>query len=412
MSPRHIVAVGGGQAGGEFVAALRSASFDGDVTLVGAETEYPYARPPLSKGFLRGETDHAGLLLRQPDMYERHGITVRLGRSVVAIDRARKVVRLDDNIELTYSELVLATGGRPRMLAVAGLGAARNVFTVRALHDVEALRVRFVPGARLVVIGGGYIGLELAAVARQNELGVTVLEACDRLLARVTSAPMSEFFRRVHTEEGVDVRTGVTATEFEIGDGEVRRVGLSDGTRLDVDVLVVGIGLIPETALAEAAGLQVDDGIVVDKYLRTSDLDIYAIGDVARFPDARSGGYRRLESVPNASEQARALAHTLTGAPQAFEALPWFWSDQYDVKLQVVGVSAADDDVVIRGDPSAGRRLTVFYLRKGEVCAADVACAPADFAMARRLVGAHAKPDPGLLADSSRPLRELVAPRP
>jgi 3-phenylpropionate/trans-cinnamate dioxygenase ferredoxin reductase subunit len=403
-----VVVVGAGQAGGEVAAALRAGGHRGAITVLGEEAFLPYTRPPLSKAYLLGGIDQDELLIRATSMYAEHDIDVRTNTRVSSIDRRDKRVTLDGSGSLDYGTLVLATGGRARRLPVEGLNQANNVFYVRTINDVDALRRGFVAGARLLVIGGGYIGLEIGSVARRSGLEVTIVEAQPRVLARVAAPATSTFFERIHREEGVGIVTGVGIDEYAFDDhGDVTAVLLSDGTTVPVDLVLVGIGLVPNVELAEEAGLEVDDGIVVDHHLRTTDPAIYAIGDVARFP-LRGGGYRRLESTPNAADQARLVAEAILGRPAPYETVPWFWSDQFDVKLQVTGISPDCTDVVVRGDPDRGRALTVFYLHEGIVEAADVASSPRDFAQAKKLVAGRAMVPPIELADTSIELRDLV----
>jgi 3-phenylpropionate/trans-cinnamate dioxygenase ferredoxin reductase component len=412
-SQSRVVVVGAGHAGSEVVSALRQGGFAGRITLLGDEASLPYARPPLSKAYLSGTISGDDLLLRAPKVYAGHDITVRTGIAVESIQRAERTVKLADGEAVPYDSLVLATGGRPRRLPHPELRDVDNVFYLRTITDVDALRPRFTPGARLVIIGGGYIGLEVAAVARKNGLDVTVLEAAERVLARVTAPAMSTFFERIHAEEGVRVRTSVHAQGFSIDNGDVDGVVLGGGEVVPADAVLVGIGLIPNTALAEAAGLTVDDGIVVDELLRTSDSQIYAIGDVARYPCSEHDGLRRLESVPNAAEQARVVAQALLGHDRPYRSVPWFWSDQFDVKLQVVGLSAGHDTIVVRGNPLEGRSISVFYLKNGQLRAAEVVSNPKEFVAAKKLVTSRVEVAPDLLADPTVALKDLQpAPRP
>ncbi|MGP3637358.1 NAD(P)/FAD-dependent oxidoreductase [Streptomyces sp. 24-1644] len=405
----RVVVVGAGQAGADFVAALRMAGHQGPVTLVGEEPGYPYALPPLSKAYLSGKATAEDLHIRPPSMYEQQRIELRTGTRVSAIDRAARHVVLTGGERLAYTRLVLATGGRARRLPAPGLDEAPNVHYLRTLADASAMRHQFVPGARLVVVGGGYVGLEVAAIARRGGLDVTVLEALPRVLARVTAPQVSAFYQRVHTEEGVDIRVGAAVTGFAFAaDGSVAAVELKSGERLDTDIVLVGIGLIPHTELAEQAGLAVDNGIVVDEHCRTEDPAVLAIGDCTSHPCGEHGGRRRLESVPNASEQARTAAATVTGNLQPYTAIPWFWSDQYNVKLKTTGLSAGYDDVVIRGTTDTGRSFAAFYLKDGQVRAADVISSPRDFTAARKLVAARARVDPETLKDLSLPLKHLL----
>jgi 3-phenylpropionate/trans-cinnamate dioxygenase ferredoxin reductase subunit len=405
-----IVVVGAGQAAGEFVAALRAAGCSDQITLVGAEQHLPYSRPPLSKGYLAGELGVDDLLMRPASTYTELGVDIRCGLAVIAIDRGRRTVELEDGSVLAYTWLVLATGGRPRGLA-GPLGEERvNVFGVRTMDDVDRLRTALVAGRHLLVLGGGFIGLEIGAVARTRGLRVTVVEAGDRVLSRVASPATSAFFERVHREEGVAVLTATTVTMCELDDaGAVRAVVLCTGERLEVDLVLVGIGIDPNAELANAAGLEVDDGVVVDEFMRSADPHILAIGDVARYPDPDGQGTMRLESTPSAANQAQVAASVVVGSPCASEVDPWFWSEQYDVKLQVAGVSRPSDRTVIRGDPTSGRRLLAFYLRDGMLCAADVAGSPKDFALARKLVRQRVAVAPDVLADEAVPLRSLLS---
>ncbi|WP_217574357.1 NAD(P)/FAD-dependent oxidoreductase [Streptomyces sp. GbtcB7] len=405
----RVVVVGAGQSGAECVAALRMSGHQGPITLIGEEPSYPYARPPLSKAYLSGKAGVEDLHIRPPATYEQQGIDVRVGTRVVAIDRAGRSVAFDDGTSLSYERLVLATGGRARRLPVPGLDTAPNVHYLRTLADVAAMRHRFVPGARLVVVGGGYVGLEVAAVARGLGLAVTVLEALPRVLARVTAPQVSAFYQRIHAEEGVEVRVDTAVTGFAFApDGSVTSVELKSGETIDTDVVLVGIGLVPNVELAEESGLLVDNGIVVDEYCRTADPAILSVGDCTNHPCGENGGRRRLESVPNASEQARVAAATITGNPRPYTAVPWFWSDQYDVKLQTVGLSTGYDDVVIRGTADTGRSFAAFYLKDGAVRAADVISSPRDFTAAKKLVAQRAEISPASLQDLSVPLKQML----
>lgn len=405
----RVVIVGGGQAGAECAASLRMAGHRGPVTILTEEPTHPYARPPLSKAYLSGAATVEDLYIRPPSTYAQQDLDIRLGTRATAIDREGRYVRVEPGPDVPYDRLVLATGGRARTLPLPGAESAPNVHTLRGCIDVDAMREQFTPGARLVVVGGGYVGLEVAAVARKAGLQVAVLEAAPRVLARVTAAVVSGFYERVHAEQGVDVRTNCSVSGLEYGSGgRATGVTLADGRHLAADLVVVGIGLVPNTELAEKAGLPVDDGILVDEYCRTADPRVLAIGDCTRHPCAQHGGFRRLESVPNATEQARVAAAVLTGAPRAYDAVPWFWSDQYDVKLQTVGLSAGHDEVVVRGSADAGRSFTVFYLKDGEVRAADVVNGPRDFMVAKKLVAARARVPSDRLRDQATPLKQCL----
>lgn len=409
----HIVIVGAGQAGSDLAANVRELGFSGRVTLIGNEDSYPYSRPPLSKAYLLGQKAATDLLIRSEEMYRRFDIEVKLGVHVKSIDRHRKRIALGESDHLDYDILVLATGGSPRTYPDGRIHGVSNVFYLRSIEQAEQLRPYLRSGIRSTVIGGGYIGLEVAAVARSLGVAVTVVEREERLLARVTSPVTSSFFARIHREEGVVLHTGRSINRFDVSrDQELTGVVLDDGTTIDTDICLIGVGQQPNTDLGEAAGVAVRDGILVDSLLRTSDPAIYAIGDAARFPCCHNGGTRRLESIPNSTEQARALAHTLTGDSTPYTATPWFWSDQYELKLQVVGLANPSDVVVVRGDPERGRSLSVFYVRDGEVRAAEIVSNPRDFAIARKLVTQRAVVTPARLADTSIPLKEVLSAGP
>ncbi|MGC9537401.1 NAD(P)/FAD-dependent oxidoreductase [Streptomyces sp. UG1] len=412
MSTRsdRIVIVGAGQAGVEAAAALRMAGSDVPITVLGDESAAPYSRPPLSKGILTGTAQFPEIALRTDQFYVREGIDLRVGRAVAGLDAAGRTVHLDDGETIPYESLIIATGSKARMLPHPELRGAANVLTLRTIDDTLRLQEFLRPGARAVVIGGGYIGLEIAAAARRAGVETIILEAADRVLARVTSAPVSDFFQQIHREEGVDVRTGARIAGFRTdAQGNVAAVLLDGAPALEVDFVLVGIGVTPRTELAERAGALVDNGIVVDTHLRTSVPGVYAIGDVSRHPCPQHGGLRRLESAPNASEQARHVARSILGDEAPYSALPWFWSDQYDLKLQSVGLSATADTVVVRPNPGHDRKLEVFYLEAGKLIAADIVGASGDFAFSRKLVESKTVLDPEALADPDVPLRSFLA---
>ncbi|MDC0740746.1 NAD(P)/FAD-dependent oxidoreductase [Polyangium mundeleinium] len=411
----RIVIVGAGQAGGELAAGLRKQGYAGRVVLLGDEPHPPYQRPPLSKGFLLGKAALTDLYLKPLATYERFDIELRLGTRVEAIDRSTCELALQDGSRLSYDKLVLATGGRARRLRLPGLESATldNLFSVRSIADIEAMRAKFVAGNRLVLIGGGYVGLEVAAVAVQLGLRVTLLEAAPRLLARVTGPEVSSFVEQLHRERGVEFRLACEVQGLELDEArrQVRGVRVvRDGVpeQIDADLVLVGIGLVPNTELASGAGLAVDDGIVVDEYACTADPAILAIGDCANQPSAITGGRIRLESVPNAIEHARVAAATLMGKREPYAAIPWFWSDQYGLKLQMVGLSAGYDQCVTRGS-AGGKEFSAFYLKDKRLLAADVVGRPAEFMAAKRLVASRAEVDVTRMGDAAVPLASLVA---
>ncbi|SHN47929.1 NAD(P)/FAD-dependent oxidoreductase [Cryptosporangium aurantiacum] len=402
----RVLVVGAGQAAGELAGALRAGGHQGPVTLVGSEPHFPYTRPPLSKAYLRGEVDTPELYLRPADFYRDHDVTVHRGVAVEWVDLGGRKAGCDDGSVLEWDRLVFATGGRPRRIADSGLGSAGNVHYVRTIDDVKRLRSTTIAESRFAVIGGGYVGLEVAAVLRGLDARVTVIEAADRLLARVTSPVVSEFFLRVHTEEGVDVRLSTQVEGYQVEDGNVSAVVLADDSRIPVDQVLIGIGMVPNDEVAARAGLDVDNGIVVDEFCRAGVAGVYAIGDVARHPDPLNGGLRRLESMPNAAAQARLVAEDILGRGRRYDDLPWFWSDQYDVKLQAAGSTVGCDAVAIRGDVTSGRRFSVFYLRDGVVRAVDALSSPADFAAGKALIASGAVVPISDLQDPSVPLRK------
>jgi 3-phenylpropionate/trans-cinnamate dioxygenase ferredoxin reductase component len=402
---QSIVIVGAGQAGGETASELRKQGFGGRIVLVGEEPQVPYRRPPLSKAFLNGSATEESLYLKPASEWEKTKIEFIGGVRAERIDREQQTLHLADGRSLRYDKLVLATGGRARVLNTPGADKP-NVFAVRSIADVEALRPHCQAGRRVIIVGGGFIGLEVAAVLTKLGLHVTVLEGLPRVLARVTVPEVSAFFERVHREAGVDLRTNVQITAFE-GGAAVEAVVLGDGSRLPADLVIAGIGQLPNVELAQAAGLTVDNGIVVDEYARTSDPHIYSAGDCANHPNAFFDCRLRLESVQNAMEHGRTVASNLLGKAQIYNVVPWFWSDQYDLKLQMVGLSKGFDRMVVRGD-FKGRAFAAFYLKNGRVLAADTVGRPQDFMMAKKLVATHAQVDADRLGDEAVPLKELL----
>ncbi|MEQ8269720.1 FAD-dependent oxidoreductase [Algiphilus sp.] len=405
-SDQHYVIVGAGQAGAEVASELRKRGFEGQISLIGDEPVAPYRRPPLSKAYFSGDAEADSLLVLKPPQLEKNGIDLLSGVTVDAIDRATHTVTLSDGRSLQYDKLALTTGGRARPLPCPG-NDLDGVFLLRSLADVDAIRAHCNAETRMAIVGGGFIGLEVAASARKAGMAVTVVETLDRVLARVTAPVVSAFFERIHREAGVDLRTGVRVEAIE-GTTKVEGVRLGDGSVIPADVVVVGIGLIPNVELAEAAGLEVDNGIVVDACAQTSDPDIVAAGDCANHPNRFAGERIRLESVQNAMEQARVAAGTMLGAESPYDAVPWFWSDQYDCKLQMAGLSVGYDDIVLRGDPAAEKRFSAFYLRDGQLIAADSVGRPQDFMFAKKLVTLNIAPDRAKLADPEVPLKAFL----
>jgi 3-phenylpropionate/trans-cinnamate dioxygenase ferredoxin reductase subunit len=399
------IVVGAGQAAGQLVASLRQEKYEGEIVLIGEEAFLPYQRPPLSKAYLAGELPTERVLVRPEKFYADKGIETRLATKVDTIDRDAKTVTLDSGDTLGWDHLVLATGSHVRRLRLPGIDLA-GVHYLRTMADVDAIREGIGEGRRLVIVGGGYIGLEVAAVARKLGMEVTVLEMEDRILARVTTPEMSAYYAKVHTDHGVEIRTGAAAAEI-LGNGRVERVKCTDGTELDADMVIVGVGIIPTTGLAEAAGLDCDNGVVVDEHCRTSDPAIYAIGDCTNHPSPLLGRRLRLESVPNAMDQARTVAKNIMGGEVVYDAVPWFWSDQYDLKLQMVGFSSDGEEQVLRGDPETGS-FARFYLKGGVVVAVDAVNRPKEFMASKLLVAAKTPVDAERLADESVDVKELL----
>ena len=405
MTSRHIVIVGGGQAAAQAILTLRQKKFDGRITLVGEEDLPPYQRPPLSKKYLAGELDRERLFLRPLAFYEKNGVELRLGVRAEEIEPDRRRVRLDDGRSLDYDGLLLATGSRVRRLNIPGSDLP-GIHYVRNVADVDRISEAVEPGKRLVVVGAGYIGLEVAAVAVTRGLKVTVLEAVDRVMARVVCPEVSQFYFDYHTRAGVDIRCGTTIEGFA-GNGHVEAVSASSGEQFPCDLAVVGIGIEPVVEPASGAGLTCENGIRVDKFARTDDEAIAAAGDCTNHPSLRYGHRVRLESVQNAIDQAKVAAASLLGDARPYDTVPWFWSDQYDVKLQIAGLSSGHDQVVLRGEPSSSS-FSAFYLQDGDLLAVDAVNSPKEFMLGKRLIMQRAAPTPERLADAKIDLVELL----
>jgi 3-phenylpropionate/trans-cinnamate dioxygenase ferredoxin reductase subunit len=389
----HLVIVGGGQAAAQAIQTLRQQNYAEAITLVGEEPFAPYQRPPLSKKYFAGELARERLLLRPAAFYAERGVALELGRRVTDLDAAAHALRLDDGRTLRYDRLLLATGSRVRKLEAPGALLA-GVHYVRTIADIDAINASLAPNAAIVVIGGGYIGLEIAAVARQRGFAVTVLEAADRVLARVVSREVSEFYERAHREAGVAIHCGAAVSALH-GATRVESIEIADGRRFRCDAAIVGIGIVPNVELAQTAGLACVNGISVDAHARTADESILAAGDCTSHPHPLYARAVRLESVPNAVHQAKVAAASLLGSPSPYSEVPWFWSDQYDLKLQIAGLSQGYDDVVLRGDP-AGRSFSAYYLAAGRLIAVDAINSPREFVHGKKLVAA------GLTIDADR----------
>jgi len=402
----HTLIIGAGQAGLSAAAELRKRKYDGEITLLGDEPAAPYQRPPLSKAYLTGETPLDRLWLKPEAWYEKADVAVRTSVRATAIDRSASEVITAQGDRLSYDQLILATGGQARRLPIPGADLP-GVFVLRNLAEADALSEALTAAKRLVIIGAGYIGLEVAASARKRGLEVTVLEAADRPMARTASALLSGWFGAIHRGYGVDLRVSTPVSAIT-GHTHADGVKLADGEVIDADLVLVAAGLIPSTQLAEAAGLSCQDGIWVDAQARTDDARIYAIGDVARFQLARYGRSVRLESVQNAIEQGKAAAASICGAPFDYDPVPWFWSDQYELKLQIAGLIEGADQMVRRGDPEEGK-FALFHLKEGRLIACEAVNSAPEYMAAQRLIGRGATPDPERLRDSSVAMRDFLS---
>ena len=404
--PETIVIAGAGHAAGQAAVSLRQGGFPGRIIMIGEEPYLPYQRPPLSKKFLAGELEIQRLHIRQERFYAEHDVDVRLATRVEEIERAQQSVLLSDGSRLSFDRLLLATGSRVRKLDIAG-AELKGVHYLRTIDDVRGIQTGFKPGARLIVIGAGYIGLEVAAVAVTQGLKVTVLEVADRVMNRVVAPEVSEFFERVHREEGVDIRCSRDPGGILVGDDAVTAVKSPDGEELPADLVVIGVGILPAADIAEAAGLACDNGIVVDEFCRTSDANILAIGDCTNHPNPLLRRRLRLESVHNAQEQAKTAAATILNKLQPYAQIPWFWSDQYDLKLQIVGISGEHDKVVLRGDPES-RSFAAFYMQGDLLIAVDAINKPREFMLSKKLIANGARIEPEILADTELPFKDLA----
>ncbi len=401
----RIVIAGAGHAAGQLVSSLRQHEFAGDIVLVGDEPHLPYQRPPLSKKFLAGDMDPERLYVKPESFYEDARVELHLDTRIEAIDRDAHCLCVQGGERIGYDKLVLAVGSRVRPLPVDGV-TLPGVHYLRSIADVDRIREGLESGRRMVVIGAGYIGLEVAAVARQAGLDVTVIEMADRVMSRVVSPETSDFYQIEHTNQGVKLRLS-TGVESINGKRRAKSVTTSDGDEVLADLVVIGVGIVPNTELASAAGLEIDNGIVVDDHCRTSDPDIYAVGDCTSHPNAIYGRTLRLESVHNALEQAKTAAANLCGDDVAYSQVPWFWSDQYDLKLQIAGLSENYDDVVLRGNP-AERSFSCLYLKNSRLIAIDAVNAPRDFVQSKALIEAGEAIERERLGDPETQLKDLA----
>ena len=400
-----VVIVGGGHAGGQVAASLRQLKYEGPITLVGSESYVPYQRPPLTKEYLRGEQGLDRVTLRPEAFYEKNNVTLMLGREVQAIDRDKKIVELDGEDELAYDKLVLATGSTPILPPIPGSNLD-GVHLLRTIEDVDAIVMELKPSPTIGIIGGGYIGLEAAASFRHLGMDASVIEMEDRLLKRVATEELASFYANLHRLHGVDIHLDSQVTEIcGDGDGWVSSLKVSDGANIDLNLVIVGVGIRPNTELASNARLSVENGISVNERCQTEDTDIYAIGDCTNHPNPLIDRRLRLESVPNAMEQARVAAANITGTPTTYASFPWFWSDQYDLKLQMVGFASDRDETVTRGSRESNA-FADFHIKDGVLVGADAINSPRDFMAARQLCGKSV--DLEALGDPLVDLRSLL----
>jgi 3-phenylpropionate/trans-cinnamate dioxygenase ferredoxin reductase subunit len=400
---KHCIIIGASHAGAQLCVSLRQGGWGGRITVIGDEADLPYHRPPLSKDFLSGDKVIEEIFLRPASVYENADVTLSLGTRVTGIDRVSKSISIETGETLSYDKLVLATGARVRHLPILGADLG-GVFYLRNTKDVRGIKDSVEEGRRAVIIGGGYIGLETAASLRKQGMEVTVLEAMPRILQRVTAPELSRFYKRVHCEEGVNIFEGVMASELR-KDNQALSVHTSCGQSFQADMVIVGIGVIPNVELADAAGLDVGNGIEVNEFCQSSDPDIYAAGDVTWHFNPLYKRHIRLESVPNATEQAKTVASHINGNPKPYSSLPWFWSDQFDLKLQIAGLSEGYDDIVIRGDIKTGRSFAAFYFKGEILLAVDAVNSPREFMFTKRALSKGLQVDKGKLANAQIDLK-------
>ena len=403
---KNCVVIGASHAGSQFAFSLRQGGWKGDITIIGEEFDYPYHRPPLSKAFLSGEKKIQDILLRPAELYEKSGINIRLGERVKSIDRSNKSITTEDNNVIYYHKLVIATGARVREIPIPG-SEIEGVCYLRNARDVNNIKNQVIPGKHAVIIGGGYIGLETAASLRKQGMEVTVIEAMSRILQRVTAPELSTFYKRIHLEEGVKIFEETVATEFKSIDEKIN-VLTSCGKSFLGDMVIVGIGVIPNVELANSAGLKVENGVEVNEFCQTSDSEIYAIGDVSWHYNKIYDRSLRLESVPNATEQAKIAALHINKKPKAYNSLPWFWSDQYNLKLQIAGLSNGYNDIVIRGDINKSRSFSAFYFKDNKLLAVDAVNSPREFMFTKMVLTKEQKLNKEILSDISLDLKSAI----
>lgn len=408
MDSVDVVIVGSGHGGAQAAIALRQQGFEGSVIMLGRDNDPPYERPPLSKEYLAREKPFERILIRPPAFWEERQIALRPGAAVVSVDPEAHTLKLTDGSEIGYGKLIWAAGGNPRRLSCPGADLS-GIHAVRDKADADRIMAELDNGAkRVVVVGGGYIGLEAAAVLTKLGCTVTLLEALPRVLARVAGEALSDFYTVYHREHGVDIRLEATVDRLEGENGWVRRAILADGTAIDCDMVVVGIGIVPAAGPLIAAGAAGANGVDVDEFCRTALPDVYAIGDCAAHASPwADGAVIRVESVQNANDMASTAAKHITGIEEPYRAFPWFWSNQFDLKLQTAGLSLGHDTALVRGDP-AQAKFSVIYLKEGRVIALDCVNSTKDYVQGRKLIEAKAAPDLDALVDTERPLKDLL----
>lgn len=404
--PKTCIVIGASHSGAQMIQSLRQEGWTDRIVVIGDESHLPYHRPPLSKAFLLNERTAEQLNIRPPAAYEKAEVEFMLGKSVTNIDRTNKEVTLDDGTKLNYDKLAICTGARVRKIPVPGAELS-GVHYLRTLDDVVGIKAQMETAKNAVIVGGGYIGLEVAAALRKQGMAVTVLEMASRVLERVTSPETSAFFTRAHQEEGVEVITDIQVSEF-CGDDRVSSVKCADGREIPADLIVVGIGIIPNVEIAEAAGIEIDNGIVTNTFGQTNDPDIVSSGDCANHPNELYQRQVRLESVHNTLDQSKSAAASICGNEKPFVSLPWFWSDQYDIKLQIAGLNNDYDQTVVRGDIENGHNFVVYYLKDGVLISADCVNRGKEFMVAKQLIAKKAKIAPVELANEEIDPKQIL----
>jgi len=404
MTNRCII-IGASHAAAQLAPSLRQEGWTGEILVIGDEPHLPYHRPPLSKTYLAGDKSTESLLIRPQAFYDKSDVTFRVGH-VSSINRGNQTVSLESGEVFNYSKLAICTGARVRTISFPG-DDLQGIHYLRKIADVQGIQKEVDKGKRVVIIGGGYIGLETASAIKKMGMDVTVLEMTSRILQRVTAPQLSAFYKRIHSEEGVKIHANVSMSEIR-GETRVEEVVCDDGSSYPADIVIIGVGVIPNIELAQEAGLEIDSGIVVDQYCNTNDPNIFAAGDCTRHFNKVYGRDIRLESVPNAGEQAKVAASSICGGSKENHSLPWFWSDQYDLKLQIAGLSEGYDKLLMRGDSNVGRSFSAFYLKEGKLIAADCVNRPQEFMLSKKIISQQLSVDPTRLVDENIPVKELL----